>query len=216
MSGPQRIGQPVGLQTQPLDGDTVDLIVSAACAARPLPSGNEFLDGVEFAVAEFDHCYNVAHRCTGEWVWSSTVFTGNPTMPASAPSHQLHRVRLFGAQTDVVVVADDALGFTGFRHTLAAGDDVPLPWRPRERSYLLIDSARAALRIRDGFTLIVHPSGQSVTVPFAFDAACTPLGHTREHMSVDPDTGAVSVAAVTWTGFSDGPLVSADSVQEPS
>ena len=92
----------------------------------PLPSGSEFLDGVEFAIAEFDHCYNVAHRCTGEWVWASTVFTGNPTMPASAPSHQLHRVRLFGAQTDVVVIADDALGFSGFRHTLAAADDVPL------------------------------------------------------------------------------------------
>ena len=216
MTDHQRTGQPVGLQTQPLDGDSIDLIVSAGCAARPLPSGCEVLDGVEFAVAEFDHCYNVAHRRTGEWVWASTVFTGNPTLPASAPNHQLYRVRLFGPQAEILVVADDPLRFHGFRHTLAVADDVPRLWRPRERTYLLIDSARATLRIRDGFTLIVHPSGQSVTVPFAFDAACTPLGHTREHIAVDPDTGAVSVAAVTWTGFSDGPPVSADSVQEPS
>jgi len=217
MSNQHRTGHPVGLQTNPLDDNTISLIVSAACDANPLPPHGGLFDDVDFVVAEFDHCYNVAHRNSGEWVWASTVFTGNPTLPASAPRHQLYRVRLFGAQTELVVVAASDRGeFTGFRHTLAAADQLPPSLRPRERTYLLIDAPNAQLRTREGFTLITHPSGQSVTIPFAFDAARTPLGHTREHMSADPDTGAVSVAAVTWTGFSDGPLQSANLVEEPS
>ena len=198
--------RPAGLITNRLDADQAIGIAEAASSATP-PAVT--VAGVKFAVAEFDHCYNVAHCATGEWVWASTVLHRSSTMPASAPLHQLNRVRLFGAHTEIIVYAGDELSFNGFQHTLA--DDaqgLPPFLQPRTRTYLLIGTPSTRLQCQDGFSIIHHPSGQVVVIPFEFDTDRTPFGGTREHFTADPVTGAVRVAAVTWTGFSNGaPLV---------
>ena len=207
------LSPPAGLTSSPLADALVEDLVAAACTAGHI--GLDDVGDVRYAIAEFDHCYNVARRASGQWIWASTVFTQSSTLPSSAPRHQLYRIRLFGPHTELTVAADSAGGFIGFEHHgITDISAVPAHLWPRERSYLLIESPQCRLRHRDGFTLIEHPSGQSTVIPYAFDTTRTPLGHTREHFTADPATGAVSVAAVTWTGFSDGPTLSDDAEQE--
>lgn len=200
--------EPAGLATDRLVADQAIGIAEASSSATPPPVVDA---GVKFAVAEFDHCYNVAHCVAGEWVWASTVLRRSASMPASAPLHQLNRVRLFGAHTEIIVHANEEGHFAGFQHTLAAdAQDVPPFLQPRARAYLLIGSPSTRLQCQDGFSVIDHPSGQVAVIPFEFDQECTPLGGTREHFTADPVTGAVRVAAVTWTGFSNGAPLARD------
>lgn len=204
--------RPAGLTTIRLDADQAIGIAEAASSATPPP----IVDAeVTFAVAEFDHCYNVAHCAAGEWVWASTILRRSATMPASAPVHQLNRVRLFGAHTEIIVHANEDGQFAGFQHTLAADAQHQQPsLQPRERTYLLIGTPSTRLQYQDGFTVIHHPSGQVAVIPFAFAPDRTPLGGTREHFTADPETGAVRVAAVTWTGFSNGAPLAHDGRKE--
>jgi hypothetical protein len=193
-----------GLTCTPLTPDQIAQLVTAACSQRDLDTAADD-PLLHYAVAEFDHCYDVAHRAAGHWSWASTLptLTDAPGIgPGVAPAHQLIRLRIFGPDCEWVITSADGAAFTGARLT---PDPAPQPaaLQPRARHYLLADSPSARYRRSGGFTRITQRSGQTLVVPFDADPAATPLGHTREYFSAHPDTGAVTVTAVTSTGYSN-------------
>ncbi|NCL75524.1 hypothetical protein [Rhodococcus sp. YH1] len=193
-----------GLLTAPADTGLVDEIVVAvtATAATISSVGAE----VEYLIAEYEHGYDTARQLDGIWRWASAVseFAGRPGHPTPGPRHGLDRVRLFGADSELVVWRT-AHGFAGC-WSRTDPEETTHPWlEPRSRTYLLCDIPGARRDRAAGFTRIRQLSGQFTVHPFEFSDRGTPLGHTREFFSTDPGTGAVFVAAVTWTGYSDVP-----------
>ncbi len=197
-----------GLVTSPAEAGLVEQVVAAVIATAPaIPMvGAE----VEYLIAEYEHGYDTARQVDGVWRWASTVpeFTGRQGHPAPGPRHGLDRVRLFGADSELVVWRTD----TGFAGCWSRTDpaEPEYPWlEPRNRTYLLCDTPGARRDRAAGFTRIRQLSGRFIVHPFEFSDHGIPRGHTREFFGTAPDTGAVFVAAVTWTGYSDPPVPAA-------
>ncbi|WP_328435364.1 hypothetical protein [Nocardia puris] len=190
---------PAGLTILPADEELVAEVVEAVTGATDLP--HSLGPRTEYLFAAYSHGYDVARRGDAGWSWGSSVFGHDgPGHPKPGAAEQLERVRVFGTD-DELVIARIGDRWRGWWHHHEQEPAIG-PLAPRPRSYLV--TVGRGLHHRGGFTRIEHGSGQFSVLPYPF-ARRRGYAHTREYFAADRRTGAVRVAAVTWTGYGTVP-----------
>lgn len=198
---------PHGLAITELSTETARQLVDLATGT---PSGDlpETVAHLDYAFAAYLHGYDIAVRDESGWTWASSVLAGSgPGVPRNGPPDGLERLRFYGG-TGEIVIARQGSGWRAWQLVPTAADRTG-PVRPRPRSFLV--ATASTVRARFGpFTRLTHDSGQVTVVPAVFTG---PLGYAEatEYFTTDPATGAVRVAAVVWTGYSDQPTAAEES-----
>ncbi|WP_405180949.1 CRISPR-associated protein Csx19 [Nocardia sp. NBC_01377] len=189
-------GHPNGLAIRAADPGEVSAVLAAVTGTDPVVPVTG--TGARYLFAAYQHGYDIAYLDGARWQWGSHAYHG-AGRPASGPEHGLEQVRIYGRDTELLITR---LGqdWHGSWRTPTPQPTEHAWLRSRQRSYLV--STGKAVTHERGFTRVEHGSGQFAVLPYRFAPGRHGYAQTREYFAADPETGAVRVAAVTWTGYS--------------